>query len=227
MEKLLSIGGDALSSVEPPGPAAGDSGAWSLDGLLLRKNGFYAFESALHVYASGDSSAPGRSIEEWNDGGLWKRAYGGLVTDGRFFAEDVFGGQFVLVGSTVYTFNPETAELSPFAEGVGGWAAEVLDQYDFVTGYSVAHAWQQAHGALPVGHRLVPRIPFVLGGEFVADNMVSVEAAVAMRYMGRLANELSDLPDGARIKFDRGMVDSLACARWTNEESPCVCFGRA
>jgi hypothetical protein len=99
VEKLLSISGEALSA-EEPASLRGDGGDGRLIAdLLWRRNGFYAFESALHVFGAGGGQVQGRSLEEWNDVGLWKDAYGGLMTDGLFFAEDVFGGQFVSANS--------------------------------------------------------------------------------------------------------------------------------
>jgi hypothetical protein len=222
--KLLSIGGEALSVAEPV-PYLMNGAMKSLGDLLRRVNGFYAFESALHVFASGDVTAPGRSLEEWNDHALWKYAYGDLMSDGLFFAEDVFGIQFVLVDGAVCIFEPDTAKLAPFADDVVGWAGEVLNQYDYVTGHSVAHAWQVENGALLAGHRLIPRVPFALGGKFEAANMVPVEAGRAMRYWGRFARETADLPDGSRFKFSPKLVDSLACLRWNSDEVPeCACF---
>jgi len=224
LEKLLSIGGDALSMVEPVPALMGDDSR-TLGGLLRRKNGFYAFESALHVFASGDITASGRSLEEWNDSRLWKHFYGDLMSEGLFFAEDVFGGQFVLAGDVVHTFNPETAELVSFAESVEAWAAKVLDRYDHATGYSIAHAWQMENGALPAGHRLIPRVPFVVGGEYEADNIVPVEASVAMRYWAGFAKVISELPDGANLRFNPQAVESVICAKWDSKNgSSCLCF---
>ena len=56
-----------------------------------------------------------------------------------------------------------------------------------------------ANGALRSGRRLIPRIPFVLGGEFDVSNLYDGDSVAAMLYRGDMAVQLSDLPDGASI----------------------------
>src|SRR3954468_15350144 len=123
---------------------------------------FYAFESALHIFPSGPPRLPGYSLQEWNSPNLWRASYGRLLPDALFFAEDLFGGQFAIVDHEVYSFDPETAQLTHFFGNVVEWEESVLARYNYTTGYSVGHEWQLSNGALLPGHRLVPRIPFVL-----------------------------------------------------------------
>src|SRR6185312_2296640 len=98
LDRLLEIAGPPLSA-EPPDTVGwpGSLGA-ELAGLLARVNGFYAFESALHVLPSGGG---GQDLAGWNDGALWRDAYRGLADGLLCFAEDVFGGQFALVDDQV------------------------------------------------------------------------------------------------------------------------------
>jgi hypothetical protein len=169
--------------------------------LLARRNGFYAFESALHVLPSSSPAIEPADIPRWNQDALWRSAYGGLADGMLFFAEDVFGGQFAVRNKRIVTFDPESGQTTDFAENVDEWASRVLADYDYLTGYSLAHAWQAAHGPLRPGFRLVPKKPFVLGGEFTFANLYALEAERAMRLRGALAVQYRDLPDGAPVRL--------------------------
>jgi hypothetical protein len=49
--------------------------------------------------------------------------------------------------------------------------------------------------------RLVPKVPFVLGGEIEPGNVYSLNAKEGMRVRGELAVQIRDLPDGARVHY--------------------------
>jgi hypothetical protein len=171
-----------------------------LRGVLGVCNGFYAFESALHVFPVG-GDAMHMGLEHWNSPALWRFEYEDLAEGCWFFAEDVFGVQFCLKDEHIASFNPETGEVEPVADTLEEWAAKILKEYDCLTGYSLAHAWQQKNGALKPGMRLVPKVPFVLGGEFRVENLVVMDAVKGMRARGSLARQIRELPDGARIQY--------------------------
>ena len=57
------------------------------------------------------------------------------------------------------------------------------------------------NGGLSPGDRLVPRVPFVLGGEFEVANVYAIDAALGMQVRGDLAVQLVDLPDGAQVTY--------------------------
>ncbi len=198
VEKLLQISGPALgrSGVMDEWPANE-----SLRALLLRRNGFFAFESALRVFPAEETSLS-YGLGEWNSPDLWISSYGGLADGLFFFAEDVFGGQFCLKEEQVYSFNPETAELTLAGGNLEAWADAILKDYDFLTGYALAHEWQIKHGTLASKVRLIPKVPFVCGGEYKVDNLAAVDAARAMRSRGNLAQQIQSLPDGSQIKFE-------------------------
>ncbi len=198
IDKLLKIAGPAFAT--RPATAALPSNE-SLRALLLQRNGFFAFESALRVFST-DTSSLSYGLDEWNSSNLWRRSYGELTAGLLFFAEDVFGGQFCLKNEEVYSFNPETADLTPVAEDLEAWAHAILDDYDFLTGYSLAHKWQAKHGALKSKVRLIPKVPFVCGGEYDISNLVAIDAARAMRSRGNLAAQIRTLPDGSQITFN-------------------------
>src|SRR5688500_15720487 len=101
IEKLLEIASPPSAGIEPePSLFAGQLGinaARDLTRMLAIKNGFFAFESALHVRPGRDSGEL-LGIAAWNAGSLWRDWYQGLTDGLLFFAEDAFGGQFAVRG---------------------------------------------------------------------------------------------------------------------------------
>jgi hypothetical protein len=196
LSKLVSIGSAALSAESVAGLPDTRLGA-ELGELLAARNGFYAYTSALHVRPAG--TRPG-SLGWWNAPERWRSAYPS-ATALYCFAEDIFGMQFALAGDVVVTFDPETGDVEETATSVEGWAVVLDVDPDTLTGYPLAHDWQDAYGPLPAGSRLVPKQPFVLGGDFTVENMTAMEDERSMRLRADLARQLVDLPDGATVRF--------------------------
>ena len=205
LEKLISSASTSLSERKPeiPNQLIALAGSLGVDllALLQKRNGFYALESALHVFPS-HSSQQEIGLVDWNENALWRNEYKGLADDCLFFAEDVFGGQFCIKGGKVYTFDPETGALDYLADDIEGWAQAIVSDYEVLTGYPLAHQWQEQNGQLPAKKRLLPKLPFVAGGEFVLDNLYLADAVEGMRVRADIANQIKDLPDGAQIKFN-------------------------
>ncbi|MDG9884249.1 SMI1/KNR4 family protein [Pseudomonas sp. GD04058] len=207
LERLLVNSSSSLSQGEPAiqeylleyAGALADQ----LLGMLRRRNGFYALESALHVFPA-CSSQHELDITDWNEHALWRSRYNGLADGCLFFAEDIFGGQFCLKDGNVYTFDPELGCLDYLAGDIEQWAQTLLHDYEVLTGYPLAHQWQKQNGQLSAGKRVVPKTPFVLGGEFTIDNLHMIDAVEGMRLRADLALQIKELPDGAQIKFDVG-----------------------
>lgn len=201
IEKLTSVSGMATcrSAAVPERLSArfGEKSASELIKILRLKNGFYAFEGALHVQPDSESGG----LTWWNDESLWRAQYAGMADGVVFFAEDAFGGQFCLRDGAIFAFDPETGELEELADSMESWAKLVLSDYPALTGHPVARAWQQLNGRLRDGARLVPKIPFVLGGAFEAANLVALDAVEGMRYRASVAVQIRDLPDGAQVQL--------------------------
>ncbi len=204
LQKLVSIAGPPLSSERARLSRRLQQLAGSADELaeLLRaRNGFFAFESALHVFPAGGGN-DSIDLEAWNSSELWRQEYGGHADAMLFFSEDVFGFQFVIKDGRILRFEPETAQLEAMAEDLDTWARTILEDYWAETGYQIAHEWQRANGPLPPGQRLVAKIPFILGGDWSVDNVRAMDAVEAMRFRGALASQLHDLPDGTRVQIE-------------------------
>jgi hypothetical protein len=202
LEKLVSLGG-AIRSKSVDAKRLLDSfgqEARYLLPLLELANGLYAFESALHVYSDlGTDSEHG--LLSWNRPDVWRQEYQGAADRGIFFAEDIFGHQFSSENGAVFLFDTETDTYEPFAADLEDWASVILEDFRATTGHPLAHEWQAANGPLPLGQRLAPKIPFVLGGEYSASNLYAIDTAKALRFRASLAGQIRDLPDGTQIKF--------------------------
>jgi hypothetical protein len=204
LEQLLQISSapliegpiaDGLPILEPFGALGGE-----LYSLLSHRNGFYAFESALHVFPSGQADGV-VDLTAWNAEATWRIEYGDLAKGCLFFAEDAFGFQFCLARDEVCSFDPETGRIEPMARSLEEWSAKLLVDFRVLTGQPLAHEWQVAHGPLAAGMRLAPRTPFVLGGDFVVENLHAANQVELMRFRGHLASQIKDLPDGAQVKL--------------------------
>jgi hypothetical protein len=82
IDKLLSISSQPLGDSSPflsqaILSLAGTLGS-ELHDLLSKKNGFYAFESALHVFPAGHFQDV-MDLEKWNSNELWRESYGTLA----------------------------------------------------------------------------------------------------------------------------------------------------
>ncbi len=207
LTKLIQIAGGPIGpDVTMKQVIAAVAGRWGACGeelaeLLRLRNGFYAFESSLLVRGIGSPPAP-RDLVEWNSVETWVGLYDDLDGDEMlFFAEDVFGNQFAMQPERVVLFDSETGDSAEFAGSLGEWADAVLTDYAYCTGHPVAHEWQARNGVLQPGMKLMPEVPFVCGGEFDAGKLFSIEEREAMAFKADLANQISELPDGAQIEF--------------------------
>jgi len=127
--------------------------------------------------------------------------YQGLTDGLFFFAEDAFGGQFAIRNNDIVSFDPESGEIELLAQSPEEWAAKILLNYAQLTGYPLAHSWQIINGPIPMGKRLLPKIPFILGGRYEDGNLYAVDAVKGMQYRGELWQQLRDLPDGAQVRL--------------------------
>jgi Protein of unknown function DUF2625 len=203
-EQLAKLGSDPLSlapaTFENDMQMSEECNINALQSMLSIKNGFYAFESALHVFPAA-STLTEWGLSEWNANVLWRYAYKGKTDGALFFAEDIFGVQFALQGEAVFTFDPEVGEFEFFANSLEEWAAQLLQSYELHTGFPLAHEWQIQNGKLPSSHRLLPKIPFCLGGEFRVENLYSLNSTKGMLLRAEIAMQLKDSSEGTSVKL--------------------------
>lgn len=168
--------------------------------MIAKRNGFYAFESALHVFPVEDCGSE-IGLRKWNSPELWRHEYKALLEGHFFFAEDVFGGQFSIRDNQVWMVDPETGYASAIANSLEGWAQKLLEDDRVLTGWPLGHEWQMKHGPIPIGRRLMPGRLFVLGGEFEVGNLAAVDAIEAMLLRGTIAVQLDGVPEKTQVRL--------------------------
>jgi hypothetical protein len=203
-EEIINISSEQLSSAPIESSESllvglGSLGA-ELAELLSKKNGFFTFEASLHVYSSAVSKEDALSIQNWNSPGCWRNEYGQLVpASALFFAQDAFGNQFAFSGGEVKVFCAESAEFISVGTSLEAWATEILEDWRNLTGFYLAHDWQIANRPLQKGERLIPKIPFVIGGPHNIENLYAGEITRAMRFRASIARQIANLPDGMPV----------------------------
>lgn len=200
LQKLISIASDSLA-LSPATESNFNELPPGLSMLLQNRNGFSAFESALVVFPSTESvGVPG--VHEWNDLTGWRRHYRTVIADEYVcFAQDLFGLQFAIANSGVVRLNPESGSVTAYADTIEGWAKRLLENYEEDTAWPLAHEWQLSHGVLSPNLRLLPKLPFVLGGQYEVENLVELDCRQAMEYWGKLYEAIRNVPDGQSVSL--------------------------
>lgn len=168
-----------------------------LEAILMQKNGFYVFENALMFYPSTIQKEYG--IEAINNNIIMLYHFDKNTC--LFFAQDIFGNQFCIKENKIFLFDVETSEFEFLAETFEEWSTLILQDYNYCTGYPIAHQWQKNNGILDINERLVPKIPFVLGGEYKIENITKIGLIDSLKFRSNLASQILNLPDGEQIKL--------------------------
>jgi hypothetical protein len=170
--------------------------------LLNIKNGFLAFENALEIYSFDDSKKI--NLRNWNSFDLWKKDFKDVIPlDTIFFGQDIFGNQFGISNDKVIWFNTESTEIEIIANSLEDWAKILLNDYNYYTGYPFAKEWQEKNGDLEIGNRLLPKLPFILGGEYKIENFYKIDMLKGIKFCAYLASQLKEYPDGSTIKIKK------------------------
>jgi len=206
IKKLLSISSNLKSDEFKGGfkdafPYVGSDLISELEFMLAQKNGFLAFESALNVFTSTPNDLL-TYLEAWNSPDGWKSLYSPIVDKVLFFAEDIFGNQYGMSDDYVVKFEPESGKLEYHSSSLEEWAKNILSDYDYETGWSLAREWQLKNGKLRGQFRLLPKIPFSIGGKYEAENLTAIEENKAMNAYGELYNAIKNTEDGQQITLD-------------------------
>lgn len=187
--QMLGYAGEALApnfAPVPMPPRANKALVAQLEAFLAAKNGFYAFGGALHVFPS--VSDAHMDLARWNAPDLWRDGYEKMILkDWIFFAEDAFGVQFFISKDGVCAFDPESGATEKVGDDLEAWAAYVMTDPDFVSGAPLFAQYQERKGAIPLGHRLIPKLFFALGGEFEVSNLAAKDAVEGMRIRAAFA----------------------------------------
>lgn len=164
----------------------------ALRGLTPGSAGFVAFERALLVLP------PQVAIDLTREHAFLPF---GIGVDLLVFGFDLFGSMYAIGSDAkVVTVDAETGEMKDFADDVEAWASLVLKEPAFLVGSELGRAWQQLHGPLAPLERLVPRRPFVLGGDYEVSNLVRCPLRRALALYGSLCEQLTGAADGTPVE---------------------------
>ena len=140
IEKLCSISSDAIVSEYTPIGLVEKH--YALSTILKKKNGFFAFEGALHFYPTAGDEI---SIESINGEREWIVEYDGLADGLFFFAQDIFGSQYCIRESDgmFCKFEVETGHVEDKSTHLSGLIELILKDFDFESGHTFAKEWQE------------------------------------------------------------------------------------
>ena len=200
IDKLISISTQSLGEGISGNLLKEDRLPKALFSILKKKNGFFAFESALRVFPL-VTTPESIGLNDWNSKDCWIKYYEGETCDAYFFAEDIFGMQFCIIDDTVCTFDPEIGLFEKIANNIEEWVNLILEDYNFMTGFTIAHNWQVNNGPINNDQRLIPKIPFNCGGEYKIENLYKMNSVDSMRLRADLALQLKNLSDGSKIHY--------------------------
>lgn len=195
LTRLLSLAGPALGSGGSPSRAGLPA---ELAVLSHRRDGWMAYFSALHVFPLRPRGA-GPGLAEVN--AVLSEEFGALAAGHTAFAQDLFGVLFTWSADGVSGFDPETGEAEWFAADLDGWADAVIAAPEELVGSAFAYDWQERHGALKLGERLVALVPWALDGSWDDVNLEPRDTLLSLRERAALARVLAELPDGAEVEW--------------------------
>lgn len=181
-----------------------DSAAYlpaSLRRLYFSANGVYAYNRSLLVRPL-ESEGDIIGLHEWNRTDLWKYMYRDLIRtidEHFFFAQNVYGEQFYFMDGVFGKFDPETGECENMGQSLDSWANKIASDSEFILGTNIANEWDRVKGVIDAGNCLMPKIPFVLGGDFSIDNLVCKPDLTSLKIRAALSGKLSRLNDGDKI----------------------------
>lgn len=167
-----------------------------LNKILEAKNGFYAFESALHFFSDQEIKLISRLMKN-------KYPYDG-AENCLFFANDVFGNLYCFNADkrSIYLLDLESGSMDKFGSTFEDWSENILNDYDYMTGYTIAHDWQKRNGSLKSHERLFPKMPFVFGGEYSTDNLVLKNELEVIDSKYNIYKQIKNIVDGELIVID-------------------------
>ena len=161
--------------------------------MLAQANGAACCGGAFVLLPSG-GDAVFWTMEEVN-AGAWKAAYVPEVREAWFFAVDVLGHPFGILGEDIVRLDPETGTLEPVAKRLGEFLDAVrADPDEF--GEALLRRWESSGTTLAPRERLVPAIPFMMAGAPPRTRFVAVDLMDALDYHADLHARMKDVPDG-------------------------------
>lgn len=162
-------------------------------------NGGFFFGQSLQVYDLGENKNF-NNILSVNT--TLVENFGDIFKDLFAFAQDIFGNQFVYdqKRDAFAFFCAESGERQSMGNTFSEWLDVFVADRDYYTGQSYEQQWKLQHD-LPFDHRIMPKIPFIIGGDFEVSNFYTSAYPKYHSFNADFAKQIINLPDGQKIKL--------------------------
>lgn len=118
--------------------------------------------------------------------------------------ENEFGNLMIKdVDGRYWRLSPEDLSCKVVAQTRADLDRLSVDQ-EFLRDWYMRPLVEQARekcGPLPEGRKYCLKIPGALGGEYGGDNLATITLVELIRASGHLAQQIKDLPDGAKVRL--------------------------
>jgi hypothetical protein len=163
-------------------------------------NGGFYYGKALQLYGF-SKREPFNNLENINQ--LLLSEFNDIILKGEIaFAQEIFGNQFMFdtLNDKIIFFNIETGEKEIVADSFLDWVDIVLSDIDYYTGRNVEKSWVNINTEeLLFSQRLCSKLPFILGGDYVVDNLHPVSYPDYIRINSNIAKQVYNLPNGTEF----------------------------
>lgn len=161
-------------------------------------NGGYFFNKSLLIYGFGVVPKYASFIDL---NLLINSLYNSFVPKAQYWGCDFLGNQFAFFENSVCFFNIETRQFQVLSKTFEEWLDVIYNDLDYYTGQSLVVKWEKKNKKLDFGERLCPKKPFVIGGEYVLDNLFALNIESLIKYNYEIASQICNLPDGTKIQL--------------------------
>lgn len=170
--------------------------------FLQTCNGGYFFSGAFHIFGT----VP--TIDYCDINGVNRivaKAYNGIYPDNFFyvFGEDIFGNLFVYTTKGIELFFIESGEIEFIANDFISAVNKVCQESSYYTGFEFVSD-SDMKDKLCAGYRYCPKIPFVLGGDYLEDNLVLKNWLENIEFSASIARQIFNAPNGTKFKIETG-----------------------
>lgn len=171
-------------------------------GLLETTNGYVAFHGGLHVRGACFEPSWHSLRAAWLGDGAIHRYFPDVLAEDVPFAEDALGDQFLLRGATVWKLSGETGEVASLNMNLVEFDANVRADPDEFLELAPLERFRAEGGVLEPGQLLSVIPPFVFGESADGVSFRAIPTAERLSFLAKLAREIRNLPDGARVEFE-------------------------
>jgi hypothetical protein len=162
--------------------------------FLLKKNGCFLFSKSVHIYSDIQLDEVNRLLREKYDD-LFNDEIG-IVS----FAQDIFGVQFVYNENGIFACDLDTGETQIISESFYHWLDLIFYNKESF-GSDISNAWIKKNGEIDDKQRLVPKLPFCLGGKYEVENLVPMGFQDMVDFYYQFYITTKDVPDGKEIRI--------------------------